>query len=198
MSVAFVNSRSQETPFPETKRQDGRAHPSRILLMAVWFGILTGLGEVFLFALKKYFVPHLTPTGPFSYLSRHFLWMIPLAEVALFTIPGLTLFVIAWRWPRVAAVRVPAFLFSFLGFLSVLLLIAWFNGYARLALAAGLAVQASRLIAAHPNGFQLIVRRTILWMVVLVVGLAAGTYGLMAVGEYRALAALPPASPDAR
>jgi arylsulfatase A-like enzyme len=197
-----VASPSQETTPVPTERQEGGAgvrvpQVSRILLMAVWFGLLAGLGEVSMFVIKKYFVPQLTPTGPFTYLSRHFTWMIPLAEVIVYAVPAIILSVIAWRWPRLVSVRVTAFVFSFLGFLSLLLLVVWFNKYARLALAAGLAVQASRLIAAHSNVFYRLVRRTIIWLVALVAGLAAGTYGWEAAGEYRALAALPPASPDA-
>ncbi|HET9530262.1 MAG TPA: sulfatase [Blastocatellia bacterium] len=165
--------------------------------MAVWFGILTGLGEVSLFAVKKYIVPQLTPTGSFSFLSQHFTWMIPLAEVILFSIIAIILSLVAWRWPRLVPLRVTAFVFSFLGFFSLLLLVAWFSIYARLALAAGLAVQASYLITSHSNTFYWLVRRTIVWMVALVAMLAAATYGSIALREYRAMAALPPASPDA-
>lgn len=202
MSIAFAeneSSLSQETTSRLTESQESasvRFTPAASpLLLAVWFGILTGLGEVSLFLIKKLF-PQFTPTGSFSLLSQHFMWLVPVAEVLLFAIPSVLLSVIAWRWPRLVPVRVTVLVLVFLGSLSLLLLIPWFNSYARYALAAGLAVQASRVIAAHQDGFSLLVRRTIIWMVALVAGLAAATYGWIAAGEYRALAALPPASPN--
>ncbi|HET9530264.1 MAG TPA: sulfatase, partial [Blastocatellia bacterium] len=65
---------------------------------------------------------------------------------------------------------------------------------AALVLAAGLAIHASRLIGAYGAGFYSLIRRTTVWMVIIVVGLAVGVFGWEKLAERRAIGALPPAA----
>ncbi len=123
--------------------------------------------------------------------------MAPVADVVFFAGFGIIFCLMARPWPRLVSLRMAACAFAFLGFLSLLLPYYPLHRYAKLLLAAGLAVQTARLIAAHPQGFHALVRRTLGWMVTLVVGLAVVVYGWQQLVERRALAALPPAPPGA-
>ena len=167
--------------------------PPKLLLLSVWFGLLAGLAEVLAFALKKFFLHHQFLGKPLQVV-----WMAPLANAVLYAIPGLVLFLIARRWPRRVTVRVAALIFAFLGFFGLLLVLPLrvSEGAAAL-LAAGLAVQSARFVAAHPQGVHALVRRTTAWLVALVVGLGLGLQAWQAVAERRALATLPPGSPTA-
>jgi len=165
--------------------------PFRYLLLAVWFGLLAGLAEASLLAVKKFILHRVVHHGP------GIVWMAPLADVVLFGIPGLVLFLLARRWPRIFTLRSAAFLFALLGVLSLLFRFTWLHKYAALLLAAGLAMQTARLVAARGDGFSSVARRTTPWLVALVLALALGVYGWQALAERRALAQLPPAPPDA-
>ena len=92
--------------------------------------------------------------------------MVPLAEVIVFTLVGLLLFLVARRWPRFVSLRVAIFVFAFLGFLSLLLMVPRLHRLAVLVLAAGLATQTARIIGAHPAPFYALVRRTLGWLVI--------------------------------
>ncbi len=166
------------------------AQPTRLLLLAVWFALLTGFVEVLLLSVKKFFLHQMI------FLSPHVVWMAPLGDVFLFTVPGLILFLGAWRWPRFVSLRIVIFIFAFLSFLGLLFMWSRMHHYAALLLAAGLAVQIVRLTTVHTHRFYSLVRCTTGWMVTLVVGLAVGVHGLQGLAEQSALAKLPPASPD--
>jgi arylsulfatase A-like enzyme len=164
--------------------------PARLLLMAAWFGLSTGLGEVSLRAVQWFILNQRT------FVSPHVVWMAPLADLLFFAISGLILFLIARRWPALVSLRIAVFIFAFLAFLGPLLWYPRLHVFAALLLAAGLSVQTARL-ATHINGFNTFVRRSIGWMIALVVGLAVGVSGWQVFVENRALAKLPPASPSA-
>lgn len=184
---------SQQLSYPMTARANEsisssvEKQPARFLLIAVWFALLTGLAEASWLGVEKFFLHREI------LLSRHVAWMAPLADILIFAIPGLFLFLVAWCWPRLVSLRIAAFVFAFLGFLSLLLMATWFSNYARLLLAVGLAFQTARFIAARPRGFHSLVGHTAVWMVAIVVGLAVIAYGWQALGERRAVAKLPPA-----
>jgi arylsulfatase A-like enzyme len=161
------------------------------LLLAVWFGLLTGFGEVSLLSIKKFLLHQHIRFGP------HIAWMTPLADLLLFSVIGLIIFGIAWRWPRRVSLRGATLVFAFFGFLSLLLMYVPMHMLARVLLALGLGVQAARLTAAHAVGFDRLVRRTAGWMLALVLALAVGIHGLQWNSEQRALSKLPPASPGA-
>lgn len=161
------------------------------LLYAMWFGLLTGLVDVSVLAVQKLLLHKAI------HLSPLFIWMAPLADVLLFAIPGFCLFLIARCCPKLASLPIAVFVFSFLGFSSLLFVFPRLHRIAMFLLAAGLAMQAARFISKHTNGFHSLARRSLGWMVFLVVGPALGVHGWQILTERSGLAKLPPAPPDA-
>ena len=168
-----------------------REQPPRFLLMAAWFGLLSGLAEVSLLAVKKFLQGRIVFQGP------EIAWMAPLAHLLILAMPALFLSMIARRWPRLPTLGMAAFVFTLLGSLSAMLTVKWAQKYAMALLAAGLAAQSARLITARPDRFYSLARRTLRWMVALVVGLAIVAEGWPKLAERRALAKLPPAASGA-
>jgi arylsulfatase A-like enzyme len=164
--------------------------PAGLLLIAVWFALLTGLAEAFIMAEKRIFF------GRYIFLSPHVAWMAPVANLFIFAIPTFLLLLVIWRWPRLITFSKAATVFAFLSFVCMLFMVTWLHTYAALVLAAGLAVQGVRLIGTRFESFYSVVRRTTLWLATLTVALAAGVYGWQRLAEHRAIAALPPAGPD--
>jgi arylsulfatase A-like enzyme len=162
------------------------------LLIASWFGLLTGLIEVAILVSGKLFFHKLLLMSP------HVVWMAPLTDLILFGIIGIVLFLVQ-RWLRIVSEPVIIFIFAFLSFLGLGLMFTWLQHYAALLLAAGLAVQTARLSRAHPAGFRWLVRRTTAPMLALTILMAAGMYGWQLFSERRAMANLkstPPNSPN--
>ena len=162
-----------------------------ILIIALWFGLVTGLGEVFIRTFQKFVL------GEFIYLSPHVTWMAPLADTLLFVFAGGILLLITRRWPKLVSLRIATFVFAVMTFLGPLLWYPKVHHYAALLLAIGLAVEVSRLVAAHSNAFNLLVLRTTGWMVALIVVMALAVHGWPIVKERVALAKLPPPSSNA-
>ncbi len=154
---------------PVTTPGDDRA--PALWLLIVWFGLLTGFGEVALLAVSKFYLHR------FIFLSRDIVWMASLAVVGFFAIPGIVLFLAGRRWPRLRSLYAATALFTFLGFLSLFFISPQLHPVAALLLAAGLAVQTARLAAARPVGFHRLIRATTSWMVVFGAGLGGGVHG---------------------
>ncbi|MBI4589069.1 MAG: sulfatase [Candidatus Rokubacteria bacterium] len=166
-------------------------HPAGLLQIAAWFALLTGLGEVSGLAVAKWLLQR------YLHLSPYVVWMAPATDLALFALAGLGLWAVGRRWPALVSLRGAAFVFALLGCLSLLLMVTRLHAVAALLLAAGLATQASRVIAAYPRGFRLLRRRTTGALAALVVLLAAAVHGWPALAEQRALATLPRPPADA-
>jgi arylsulfatase A-like enzyme len=162
-----------------------------IFRAAIWFGLLAGLSEIAVSVIRQFILGEVV-----WFWSPHLVWMTPLADVALFVVVGLILLPAAWRWPEPVSLAA-SLIFPFLAFLSLLFLYEPLHRYAQLLLAAGLATQTARFIAAHSRGFHTLVRRTIVWIVIVAVGLAMGVHGWEWMGERRAFAKLPPPAPGA-
>src|SRR5262249_56237337 len=77
-----------------------RLGPSHVLALAVWFGVLAGLCELPVIALKVYGL------GRVLRVSADTLWMAPLADALLFAVPGLLLAAATRLWPRLGSRRV--------------------------------------------------------------------------------------------
>jgi arylsulfatase A-like enzyme len=161
-----------------------------LLLLAVWFGLVTGLAEVSIRAVQKFFL------GQIIHLSPHVVWMAPLADLILFAITGVILYLGARCWPRLGSLYVSTFIFSFLGFLGPLLWAPRLHLYAALLLTTGLAVQTARFIASHSHGFLIVVRRTTGWMAGLVIALAVNVHVGQVLTERNAHAKSTPLSSD--
>jgi arylsulfatase A-like enzyme len=133
---------------------------SRLLLIAAWFGLATGLGEVSLRAVQKFLLDQRI------FASPHVIWMAPLADLFCFTVLGCILIFIARIWSRPISLGITTFIFAFLSFSGPLLWYPRLHLYAALLLAVGLATQTARVVTVHPQGFSALMRRTLGWAAV--------------------------------
>ncbi len=165
-----------------------RGHPGRLLALAVWFGLFTGLVEVFYWALVR-------AVGAVWYLrmSPDFVWMDPVADVALFAVPGLIFFALARRAPAFPWPRVALFAYSVLALIKAMLLWGRLHELAMLLLACGLAVQVSRQLDRRAARLWPWAVRSLPWMVYLVAGMAAARAATVWRAEWQAHRRLPPA-----
>ena len=124
---------------PVDPRADGQSRS--IVLMAAWLGLLFGLAQALIPAAS-----HVVLHRYIWYLGPHIIWITPLANLLVFLALGVPFYVAARLWPSVVSVRFAAFVFSFVGFLSLLWASTALQGYAALLLATGLAVQSSRVL----------------------------------------------------
>jgi arylsulfatase A-like enzyme len=155
-------------------RDAGR--PARIeatvcLVVACWVGLVTGLSEVVVLGIKK-LVFH-----QFTFLGPHAVWMGPLTNVVLFAGFGLFLYAAARLWPRLSSAPIVVAICAFPGFLALLLLTPGLSRPAALLLAAGCAVQAGRMASTRWSGFERLVRRSSVWLLILVAALALVALG---------------------
>ncbi len=204
---------------------DTRPAPGEIILLGIWFGLLTGLVEALFQVVKNLTmqvidVPNLT--------SVDVIWMAPLADAVFFAAVGLVLAVVAWSWPELISFSVVTFVFGLLAFRMILQLIPGLNDMAEIVLAAGIAVQVARSMKsrsarlfrffwrtggwlglfrrrsapqsasnpAHMNESALPSRRQFLVSTgVTAAGLTLGVTGAKAVNEQVKVSQLPPAVP---
>jgi arylsulfatase A-like enzyme len=191
-----VASDATTTGEVERSQSTVREQLTQLLILAVWFGLLTGFAEVSLLTVRKFFLHQFK--GFFVEFNPHVVWMAPLSDLVLLTIVGLVLCAAGLLWPKLISLRVAGVVCAFLTFLSLLLTIRSLHLYAKLPLAAGLAVVSVRFIGARGRGFQAaIFWRTTKWMLALVAALFVGVHGWQWLAERRSLAALPAAPPNA-
>ncbi|MEO8294941.1 MAG: sulfatase [Gemmatimonadota bacterium] len=160
-----------------------------IVLAAIWLGLLSGLIEGVFMVVRKGVFHAETAMGP------NIVWMAPIADVAWLLIPGilLGLLVMAWRSRFSATLAVFALTFGAaicVTFLAILDL----HTYALLVIAIGIAVQSTRAIMAHPQGFVRLVRRTIPVLAGLTALAALSVIGGARIHERRAVSRLPAAA----
>jgi arylsulfatase A-like enzyme len=178
----FIHNLS--SPAEEMKR------PISIFLVAIWFGLLTGFGEVIILVLRKLLL------NKIILRSIHFPWMLPVGETLIFMGLAVLLFFI-WRRQKASGVVVTVFLFTMLASVSWLFLLPRVKDYAALILSIGLAVQTARLTSRYTAGFYWLIHRTTPGLIALLALVAAGSYGRQALAERRSLAQLPPIRADA-
>ena len=125
-----------------------------LLILSAWCGLVAGLLEVGTIALRK---ATFDPNRLF-WMSRHFVWLIPLTNLGIFLALGCFGCLVCVAWPRrgrwlltrvlCAATILPVFL---VGFPRI-------YGLASLVLALGIAARLVPAIAGHPRTFRRIVR----------------------------------------
>lgn len=161
-----------------------------LLLLSVWFGVITGLLELCLVYTRNY-ISGWSSLGALQ-ISRHFPWMIPLANLVLFLGWGQVVILLGLVYRPIRG-RTGVFLLSFPACLAPLLVIPGLYKAAYLALAAAFATWIVRFVCAFP-GFS---RRwvTVSLPVLFVAStLFAGWKGSqIALGEQWAISALPQA-----
>lgn len=194
------------TTAPREPGSSGDLAPAEMLYVAAWFGLLMGLAEVAIKAVQKFSFSQIIKAdeavqkfgfGPVVYAGKNVVWMAPLAGLLSLMIIGLILLIIG-RWlRRLGSLRLAVFVFSFLGLLNLMFLYPRLHQYAMLLLAAGGALQISRLVVSRAKAFHRLVHRTV-WLLIGVVAVSAiAVHGGQAIAERRALAKLPPAPPQA-
>ena len=164
---------------------------TKLLLIASWFGLLTSLTEILFLGIKKFLLHRIIQ------LSPHVVWMTPLANLIIFLIIGLVFFLIAHCWKRFASLRIAVFTFTFLIFMSLLLMYKSLHQYAALLLAIGLAVQTTRFVSKRMQGFCILVRRSMIYMGAFSLCMMVGFFVWQELSERHALADLPSISPGA-
>ncbi len=72
-----------------------RLRSHHVLVLSLWCGLLAGTLEVGALVLRK----HLFDLNQFYWMSRHFVWLVPLTNLLIFLILGLGLAVLSHFWP---------------------------------------------------------------------------------------------------
>jgi arylsulfatase A-like enzyme len=151
-----------------------------VLWLALWFGLGTGVAEVALLGVRKFFLHR------FLFLSVDAVWMAPLADAILFLIVGVGLIVLRLVLPRKIPLP-PVLFFTAMGTFTLLLMYGPLSKIAALIIGLGLGVQATRMTGKHEVGFLRMVRRTSLMLAALVLVLGIGVRSMLAkrTGNYR-------------
>ena len=120
-----MNNLELTMPGPGTGKQQELSTSLRSLIMlATWFGLITGFGELTLLITGKYLLNHFIRFGP------HVIWMAPLADLLLFIVVALFLAALGLPWPRLITLRRVSFVFVSLGFMSLLYMYSPLHHYA--------------------------------------------------------------------
>lgn len=194
MTTAATTTNPAGHPVEPRGRAPTVAGVLTIVLMSAWFGVATGLLELaILVAWQR--IESSAVLGVLQ-VNRHFLWMVPVACLAVFLLCGLPLISLACIWPKLAR-KTGAVGFGALSLFALLKLVPGLYTAAAAALALGVAHRIARRI--DRRGWNL--RRPALWSlgagIVLVLVLGASTYDRVELAEGRTLAALPEAVPGA-
>src|SRR5271166_518795 len=99
--------------------QPSRLGPLDVIGWSVWFGLFAGLLEVGTHVLCR----AIDPTKRLYMMSRHFVWLAPLANILLFFCLGLLLAGVTRFWPRLGGWLSPRLLCA-LAILPALMLAA--------------------------------------------------------------------------
>ena len=132
--------------------------PPRLMLLSIWFGLVTGLLELGSVCVRN----HVVGWSTFSALqiSRHFPWMIPLANLVLFLGWGLIVALLRLVWKRLGG-RPSVFLLSFPACLALLLVFPGLYKSTYIVLAAGFAAAAARWLSAVPGRLRRLVHTSL-------------------------------------
>ena len=169
--------------------QTGKTFP---ILVAGCFAFVAGLAEIIVVGQRK-ILQH-----EFIGANWHLAWMTPLSYLLLLIPFGIALVIAARLLPRLVTPHVSILVLGLVSAFSFFFL--FFPALHRIAiiiLAVGIAVQATRVLAARTGPFQRIARRIVRVGLISVLGLALGSMGWVAVRERRALSALTPAASGA-
>jgi hypothetical protein len=159
------------------------AGPLGLLATAACFGLATGLFELVLLAVLWSYDP--AKRLGIRLVNRHYLWMIPLAQLVIFGVCGLVLVLIARIWPKVA-LRIASYVLCGLSSLSLLLLVPELHKLTNLLLACGATSLAAPLVAARMRRNRLRVRRALFWQRGALAALAIFSHRRELISEYRA------------
>jgi len=124
-------------PKTEASEAPPNLSPGRILLLAVGFGLWTGILETLPILVSLF-------GGGMIRVSRDFLWMTPLADTILFLLAGLALLAAGRLWPTLTRRPVAMSFFAGMATMAVVLSAERLYAVAVLLLAVGVGVQVGR------------------------------------------------------
>ncbi|MEO8201607.1 MAG: sulfatase-like hydrolase/transferase [Gemmatimonadota bacterium] len=161
------------------------AKPITVLVLAAWFGLLTGIVESFILAIRSFGL------GQLIHVSLDFPWMAPIADVMLFLLPGIPLAILALMFRRGIAFRLLVFIYVSMGTGAILLMYPKIYPYASVVLAAGVGFQISRTLSRHQRGLERFATRSIGLLAGIVLLVALGMIGYRRLSERRSLSGAP-------
>lgn len=167
--------------------------PGTLLVVAVCFGLVAGLGEgagLLLFQKIDW-----RSWGLIVHVSSRILWISPLVDGMLFLAVALVLIFTSWKWPGVPAFRAAVLTFTALTLYDWLLVTHRLHHPACFLLAAGVGVVFSQWAASHESVLACFWRRTLPMLAVVVAVLLVVELGQSWWRERTALASLPVAAP---
>lgn len=159
-----------------------------VVLLSAWTGLLTGLLELVVLLARKTLYSS-AALGSLQ-INRHYAWMIPTANLLIFTAVGLVLGLLERIGPRAVRPHVRLVL-VWLGFLTVFLGVQRLHPGACVVLALGATKLVRRLRPPSPRWGRRLVPISLAVMAGIVLGLGALAYHREALAEGRALARLP-------
>lgn len=167
----------------------------QVLLVGVWFGIVTGLLEgvgLLLFQNINW-----ERWGPMMHVTARILWISPLVDVVLFSFLVLIVAGVAKLFSRLSAIRISVFLLTTLAVYDWLALTERLYPRSCWLLALGVAVSFDRWFVKHEFETLRFWKRTLPWMTTAAVLVLAVIEGGNWLKEKRELAKLPPATSEA-
>ncbi len=156
----------------------------------LWFGLLAGWLELGLVLAQRAVNPHVSIESLRT--NRHFVWMVPVSDVLIFSVVGLSIALLARFRRGIAqwtALRLPVAM----SFLALLLNIEGLYAIAGMILACGLAWRMGCWLERRAAKFGRLVRVSFPALAVSQVVLTGVAYERVTSAEARALALLPPA-----
>ena len=163
--------------------------PLAILAVSAWVGLLVGASESGVAWASRAFGARVTLVS--LRVNRHALWMIPVADLALFAAIGVLLAGMSLLSPRITR-RVAGPALAIPAFAAVLMGVTSLHWAARWVLAAGLGMQAALLARRFPDALARTVRFTLPAMAAGLAIFGPFEYFRVAHSESRALAELAP------
>ena len=180
---------------PETQAETSRASASAtsLLLIPIWFGIVTGLIEgVGLLIFQRI---NWAQWGRVIHVSKQILWISPLVDLLFFLILALVVWSASRLSTRIPSIRVLCFLLSFLAVYDWLTLTNRLYHRACVLLALGVAVAFTRWFSNHQSQAVRFWEKSTPWLVAFFLLVFAGIQSGKWLHEQRAVASLPPAAP---
>lgn len=146
-----------------------RLTAGQFALGTLWFGLLIGFGDVLVFIIR------IKVMGVLS-VNPHLFWLKAITNPVLFGVIGTALYLLTRQRPHGAPLRLAVLVYMLCGSVALLVNVPGLHNIAALVLALGLTVQSARLISRHADGFRVFARRSLPWMVGMVVLICVGVY----------------------
>jgi arylsulfatase A-like enzyme len=166
---------------------------SKVLGIAIWFGILTGLVE----GCGLLVFQNLNQKTLDLHISTPIIWISPVVDVLLFCLLALLIAFASSLYRRIDPVRASSVLLSSLLVYDLLTLTARFSSRSRILLAIGIGFVVNRWLATHQEAGWRFCRRTLPWVVAAGALAFVGIQGGHRFAESRTIAKLPVPAPDA-